>query len=96
MIPDVSFDNSDNDIGDGSKFVHMTLTGQRSPGGGFLTASSSSPANQVSTVTVNSSTEIGHVRLRARSFGLRVTSSASKVNWRLGTNRVDIRADGDR
>mgnify|MGYP003132862976 CR=1 FL=1 len=96
MIPDVSFDNSDNDIGEASKFVHMTLTGQRSPGGGFLTASSSSPANQVSTVTVNSSTEIGHVRLRARSFGLRVTSSASKVNWRLGTNRVDIRADGDR
>ena len=96
MIPDVSFDNSDSNIGDGQKFVFMTLTGQRSPGGGLLTASESDTVNQVSTVTVSSSTEIGHVRLRARSFGLRVTSSAQGMNWRLGTNRVDIRADGDR
>ena len=66
------------------------------PGGGLLTASESDPVNQVSTVTVSSSTEIGNVRLRARSFGLRVSSSAQGMNWRLGTNRVDIRADGDR
>ena len=96
MLPDVSFDNSDNDINDGQKFVNMTFTGQRSPGGGLLTASSSSTTNQVSTITVNDTTELSHLRLRARSFALRVTSSAQKVNWRLGTNRVDLRRDGDR
>ena len=74
----------------------MTFTGQRSPGGGLLTASSSSTTNQVSTITVNDTTELSHLRLRARSFALRVTSSAQKVNWRLGTNRVDLRRDGDR
>ena len=34
--------------------------------------------------------------LRGRSFGLRVESTTQGVNWRLGTQRVDLRADGDR
>ena len=41
-------------------------------------------------------TELNHLRLRGRSFGLRVESTTEKVNWRLGTVRVDLRADGDR
>jgi len=87
MIPDVSFDNSDDDINESDKKAIFSLKAQRSPNGGFVKTSEN---------TVTSSTEINHLRLRGRSFGLRVESTTPKVNWRLGTNRVDLRRDGDR
>ena len=87
MIPDVSFDNSDSDIADANKTTVFSLKAQRSPGGGFI---------KTSTNNVTSTTELNHLRLRGRSFGLRVESTTQGVNWRLGTPRVDIRADGDR
>jgi hypothetical protein len=87
MLPDVSFDNSDNDINENDKKAIFSIKAQRSPNGGFVKTSEN---------TVTSSTEINHLRLRGRSFGLRVESTTPKVNWRLGTNRVDLRADGDR
>jgi hypothetical protein len=87
MIPDVSFDNSDDDISSNDKQAIFSLKAQRSPNGGFV---------KTSTNTVAPTTELNHLRLRGRSFGLRVESTTQKVNWRLGTNRVDLRADGDR
>ena len=87
MLPDVSFDNSDSDISNDNKQAVFSLKAQRSPGGGFV---------KTSTNTVTSTTELNHLRLRGRSFGLRVESTTEKVNWRLGTVRVDLRADGDR
>ena len=87
MIPDVSFDNSDDDISLNDKQAIFSLKAQRSPSGGFV---------KTSTNTVTPTTELNHLRLRGRSFGLRVESTTQKVNWRLGTNRVDLRADGDR
>ena len=87
MIPDLSFDNSDADASDDNKQAVFSLKAQRSPGGGFV---------KTSTNTVTATTELNHLRLRGRSFGLRVESTTQKVNWRLGTPRVDLRADGDR
>ena len=87
MLPDVSFDNSDTDIAVSDKQAVFALKAQRSPNGGFV---------KTSTNTVTPTTELNHIRLRGRSFGLRVESTTQKVNWRLGTPRVDIRADGDR
>ena len=87
MIPDVSFDNSDSDISNDNKQAVFSLKAQRSPSGGFV---------KTSTNTVSSTTELNHLRLRGRSFGLRVESTTQGVNWRLGTPRVDLRADGDR
>jgi len=87
MIPDVSFDNSDSGLSSDNKQAVFSLKAQRSPGGGFV---------KTSTNTVSSTTELNHLRLRGRSFGLRVESTTQGVNWRLGTPRVDIRADGDR
>ena len=75
------------DISTGDKKAVFSLKAQRSPNGGFI---------KTSTNTVLPTTELNHLRLRGRSFGLRVESTTQKVNWRLGTNRVDIRADGDR
>jgi len=87
MLPDVSFDNSDSNISNDNKQAVFSLKAQRSPNGGYV---------KTSTNTVSSTTEINHLRLRGRSFGLRVESTTQGVNWRLGTNRVDLRADGDR
>ena len=87
MIPDVSFDKSDTGLSNDNKQAVFSLKAQRSPNGGFI---------KTSTNTVNSSTELNHLRLRGRSFGLRVESTTQGVNWRLGTPRVDLRADGDR
>ena len=87
MIPDISFDNSDANLSNDNKQTVFSLKAQRSPGGGFI---------KTSTNTVSSTTELNHLRLRGRSFGLRVESTTQGVNWRLGTPRVDLRADGDR
>ena len=87
MIPDVSFDNSDTGISTDNNQTVFSLKAQRSPSGGFI---------KTSTNNVTPNTELNHLRLRGRSFGLRVESTTQGVNWRLGTPRVDIRSDGDR
>ena len=63
MIPDISFDNSDSNISNDNKQAVLSLKAQRSPNGGFV---------KTSTNTVTSTTELNHLRLRGRSFGLRV------------------------
>ena len=70
-----------------TKKATFSLKAQRNPNEGFVKTSSN---------TVLSTTELNHLRLRGRSFGLRVESTDQGVNWRLGVPRVDIRADGDR
>ena len=87
MIPDISFDNSDTGISTDNNQTVFSLKAQRSPAGGFI---------KTSTNNVTPTTELNHLRLRGRSFGLRVESTTQGVNWRLGTPRVDVRVDGDR
>ena len=74
-------------ISNDNKQAVFSLKAQRTPNGGFV---------KTSTNTVSPTTELNHLRLRGRSFGLRIQSTTQGVNWRLGTPRVDIRADGDR
>ena len=69
------------------QFTPCVVLSTLSPNGGFF---------KTSTNTVTPTTELNHLRLRGRSFGLRVESTTQGVNWRLGTPRVDLRADGDR
>ena len=47
-------------------------------------------------VTVEQFTDQVYVRLRGRSFSLKINSTTTGVEWRLGTPRVDIRPDGRR
>ena len=84
LIPDISFTNSDSNATNQATF---TLKGQRFPGTGFETSKA---------ITVDDSATQSYVRLRGRSFGLRVESSNAQINWRLGLPRVDIRSDGKR
>ena len=56
----------------------------------------STTVTKSATVPVEQFTEDARVRLRGRSFALRVESTTTGIGWRLGSPRVDIRPDGRR
>jgi|TARA_R100000030_G_scaffold352_4_gene394 hypothetical protein len=94
LIPDVTFDGSITDAPSAS----FTLKTRNFPGGSYgnSDASTVTQTAKASTTTVEQFTNQVHVRLRGRSFALRVGSDGAEVKWRLGSPRVDIRQDGRR
>ena len=91
LIPDVTFEGSANP----SPSVAMTLETRQFPGAAY-TSSDSSAVVRSSTVPVEQFTDQAFVRLRGRSFAIKVSSSDTGVEWRLGTPRVEVRPDGRR
>jgi len=91
MIPDVTFDGSQAD-GPSATF---TLKTRNFPGADYNTTDPSA-VTRAATVPVEQFTDQVHVRLRGRSFALRIESDAAGVQWRLGAPRVDVRTDGRR
>jgi len=91
LIPDLTFENSISD----APSVDFTLQTRNYPGGSYL-QSNASEVVQSSTTPVEQFTEQAFVRLRGRSFALKVESNTTDTQWRLGTPRVDIRPDGSR
>jgi len=94
LIPDITFDGSSSTAPSAS----FTLKTRNFPGGSYdnSDASTITQSAKASTTTVEQFTNQVHVRLRGRSFALRVGSDGSEVKWRLGSPRVDIRTDGRR
>ena len=84
LIPDISFNNSETDAVNQAVF---TIKGERFPGTGYVTSK---------TVNVGDNATQSFVRVRGRSFGVRIESSNSLMNWRLGSPRVEIVQDGKR
>lgn len=91
LIPDLTFDQST----DSSATVDMILKTRNFPGGSYLQTDTSSVEKTAST-PVQQFTNQKNIRLRGRSFALRVESNTTGVQWRLGTPRVEIRQDGKR
>jgi len=91
LIPDLTFEDSISD----APSVDFTLQARNFPGGQYL-QSKASEVVQSSTTPVEQFTEQAFVRLRGRSFALKVESDTTDTQWRLGTPRVDIRPDGRR
>jgi hypothetical protein len=91
LIPDLTFRNSSV----ANPVVDFTLQARNFPGGNYLQTDTSS-VTQTATVPVEQFTEQAHVRLRGRSFAVKIESSTTGVGWRLGSPRVDIRPDGRR
>ena len=91
LIPDITFKNSTAE----SPTVDFILKTRNFPGQNYST-SESSPVVRSATVPVEQFTEQAYVRLRGRSFALRVESDDLDVAWRLGSSRVDVRKDGRR
>ena len=90
IIPDLTFRNSD--IG---KKATLSLKARNFPGGNYL-QSDSTDISKTATVPVEQFTNDAFIRLRGRSFALRVESTETGIRWRLGSPRVDIRPDGRR
>jgi len=84
LIPDISFNNSETNAVNQAVF---TIKGERFPGTGYVTSKA---------VNIGDNATQNYVRVRGRAFGVRVESSNSLMNWRLGSPRVELRADGKR
>jgi hypothetical protein len=94
LIPDLTFRNSTAT----SPKATFTLKTRNFPGGQYLQSNAKAvtqSAAATSTV-VEQFTDQVHVRVRGRSFALRIDSAETGVAWRLGSPRIDIRPDGKR
>ena len=91
LIPDVTFDGSET----GTPSADFVLKTRNFPGAAYSTTDTSA-VSRSATVPVEQFTDQVHVRLRGRSFALRLQSSTTGVQWRLGSPRIDIRGDGRR
>ena len=91
LIPDLTFENSIST----APTVDFTLQARNFPGGAYLQTDTSG-VTQSATTPVEQFTEQAWIRLRGRSFAVKVESDTTDTQWRLGTPRVEIRPDGRR
>lgn len=91
LIPDITF------IGSASSTpaVDFILEARNFPGADYRTTTNNNVA-RTATVPIEQFTDQVNLRLRGRSFALKIQSTDTGVNWRLGAPRVDIRPDGRR
>ena len=94
LVPDITFRNSP----DSNPSAIFTLKTRNFPGGEYLQnfASTIARTAQETTTVVEQYTNQANIRLRGRSFALRVSSTATETGWRLGSPRLEIRPDGRR
>ena len=95
MIPDFTFQGSTTS----APVVDMTMSMQDYPGASYSQAETSSTtltASSTTTVPFEQFTQKADIRLRGRSFAVKVASSNVGVRWRLGSPRIDLREDGRR
>jgi hypothetical protein len=91
IVPDVTFENSTAT----APTVTFTTKVRNFPGGDYLN-SDAADTTRTATTPVEQFTNQVHLRLRGRSFALRISSDEQQVQWRLGSPRLDIRPDGRR
>lgn len=92
VIPDLTFDGSTNLATPQATF---TVKARNNPGSDFDNTQSGT-TTRTQTTPVEEFTEQLDLRVRGRSFALRVESNALGSKWKLGSPRVDIRQDGRR
>jgi len=94
LIPDLTFRNSTTS----SPKATFTLQTRNFPGGAYL-QSDVKDVTRLSAATssvVEQFTDQVNLRIRGRSFAVKVASSDTGVTWRLGSPRVDVKPDGRR
>ena len=92
IIPDITFNGS---TALSSPSATFTIKARNFPGADF-DDSNTGTATRTSTSPIEGFTEKLDIRVRGRSFALRVASDALGSKWKLGSPRVDIREDGRR
>ena len=91
VIPDVTFDGSEQ----ATPTVTFTLQGYDKPGQGGQDSVNGTVTKEVSD-TVEKYTDELFLRLRGRSFSVKIQNTGTGTQWRLGIPRVDVRPDGRR
>ena len=91
MIPDITFSGSTAV----NPTVSFTLKTKNYSGGNFLQTGSGDTQRSATTPVEQFTNKIDY-RVRGRSFALRVDSTELGTKYKLGTPRVDMRADGRR
>ena len=91
LIPDITFENSTA----ASPNVVFTTKVRDFPGGNY-DSEDAATVTRSATTPVEQFTNQVHLRLRGRSFALRIASSDTETQWRLGSARLDVRPDGRR
>lgn len=91
LIPDLTFRDSTAS----NPSANFTIKTRNFPGGNYLQSTESAVTKSAS-VPVEQFTDQVHLRLRGRSFAMRIESDDAGVGWRLGSPRLDIRPDGRR
>ena len=91
LIPDLTFRDSTAE----SPSAIFTIKARNYPGGTYL-QSNAQTVTKTASVPVEQFTDQVNIRIRGRSFAIRVESDATGVGWRLGSPRLDIRPDGER
>jgi hypothetical protein len=89
ILPDLTFVGSTSD----APSANFTMKARNFPGGNYLQTDENS-VTRSATSPVEQFTDQLFVRLRGRSFAVRVESTAQGTQWRFGAPRVDIRPDG--
>ena len=92
VVPDLTFVGS---TALSSPQATFTLQARTEPGAAYGSTSSGSTVRTASS-PVETFTELLNLRVRGRSFAIKVDSSALGTKWKLGSPRVDIRPDGRR
>jgi len=94
LIPDLTFRDSTAT----SPKATFTIKTRNYPGGTYLQSQAGSVAQSAvgTSTVVEQFTDEVNLRLRGRSFALRVDSADEGVAWRLGSPRVDVKPDGRR
>lgn len=91
VIPDITFRNSTSL----SASATFTIKARNFPGGNFI-SSDANAVTKTASVPVEQFTDQVFIRLRGRSMSIRVESSQTNTEWRLGDPRIDVRTDGRR
>jgi hypothetical protein len=91
LIPDLTFTGSTS----GTPVANFTLETREYPGAAYDTTVSKS-VTRSATSPVEQFTNQLDMRLRGRSFAIKVDSDSIGTRWRIGAPRVDIREDGRR
>jgi len=92
VIPDLTFEGS---VNQSTPAANFTLKARNEPGEDYGNTSAGT-ATRTATSPIELYTNQIDLRVRGRSFALRVDSNATGMKWKLGSPRVSIRPDGRR
>jgi hypothetical protein len=96
VVPDVTFENSQNSPTGLAPRINMTLSALRNSGSGIVSAKSATVtlvAPETSSDTERFTGQV-YTRLRGRQMIMRLESNQVNTAWQAGAQRIDVRTDG--